>query len=58
MSQVNLAKYGNGVFHMAVKIYSTLPISLKEISKDIKSFIDNLRKFLYHNSFYTMDEFL
>jgi hypothetical protein len=58
MSQVNLAKYGNGVFHMAVNIYNTLPVSLQEISKDIKSFKNNLREFLYHNSFYTLDEFL
>jgi hypothetical protein len=42
MSQVNLAIYGNGVFHMAVKIYNTLSNSLKEISKDIKRFKDNL----------------
>jgi hypothetical protein len=57
MSQVYLAIYGNGVFQMAVKIYSSLPNSLKEISKDIKRFKDNLREFLNHNSFYTLDEF-
>jgi hypothetical protein len=57
MTQVNLAMYGNGVFHMAIKIYNALPNSLKEISKDIIRFKDNLREFLHHNSFYTLDEF-
>jgi hypothetical protein len=57
MSQVNLAVYGNGVVHMVVKIYNTLPNSLKKISMDIKRFKDNLREFLNHNLFYTLDEF-
>jgi hypothetical protein len=57
MTQVNLAIYGNGVYHMAVKIYNALPNSLKLISEDIKTFKDNLREFLYFNSFCTLDEF-
>jgi hypothetical protein len=36
MSQVNLSKYANGVYHMAVKIYNGLPKDLKVITNDIK----------------------
>jgi hypothetical protein len=37
MTQVNLALYGKGVYHMAVKIYSALQNTLKEISEDMTS---------------------
>jgi hypothetical protein len=57
MTQVNLAIYGKGVYHMAVRIYNALPNTLKEISKDIKKFKYNLKEFLYFNSFYTLDKF-
>jgi hypothetical protein len=32
--QVNLTKYGNGVYHMAVRIYNELPKKLKVISNN------------------------
>lgn len=57
MTQVNLALFGNGVNHMAVRIYNALPNSLKQISKDMKKFKEKLKEFLYFNSFYTLDEF-
>jgi hypothetical protein len=57
MNQVNLAKYGNGVYHVAVRIYSGLPNKLKAISNDPKMFKISLKEFLYLNSFYTLDEF-
>jgi hypothetical protein len=37
MTQVNLAIYGKGVYHMTVRICNALANTLKEISKDIKS---------------------
>jgi hypothetical protein len=36
MHQVNLAIYGNGVYHMAVKVFNGLPYNLKEISNNPK----------------------
>jgi hypothetical protein len=33
--QVNMAKYGDGVYHMAARIYNGLPKELKLISNDI-----------------------
>jgi hypothetical protein len=56
MNQVNLAKYGTGVHHMAVRIYNGLPNKLKAISNDPKQFKVSLKTFLYLNSFYTLDE--
>jgi hypothetical protein len=56
MTQVNLAKHGNGMHHMAVKIYSALPNTLKEISKDTIKFKIKLKKFLHFGAFYTLNE--
>jgi hypothetical protein len=56
--QVNIAKYGNGVYHMAARIYNRLPKELKLIPSNINKFKVNLKKFLYRNSYYTLDEFL
>jgi hypothetical protein len=55
--QVNLAIYGKGVYHMAVKVFNGLPYNLKEISNNPKKFKANLKGFLYSNSFYTLEEF-
>jgi hypothetical protein len=55
--QVNIAKYGNGVYNMAARIYNRLPNELKLISSNINKFKANLKKFLYRKSYYTLDEF-
>jgi hypothetical protein len=57
MYQVNLAKYGKGVHHMAVKVFNGLPYKLKVISNDVREFKVKLKDFLYLNSFYTLKEF-
>jgi hypothetical protein len=58
MTWVNLVVYRKGVYHMAVRIYNALPNTLKVISEDTQKFKNNLREFLYFNSFYILDEFL
>jgi hypothetical protein len=58
MNQINLAKYGKGVCHMAVKIYNGLPKNLKKITNDQNKFKVRLKEFLTLNVFYTLDEFL
>jgi hypothetical protein len=45
MYQVNLAKYGKGVYHMAVRIYSGLPNKLKIISNNSNKFKASLKEF-------------
>jgi hypothetical protein len=57
MSQVNLAKYGNGVYHMAIRIYNGLPSKLKIISNNPNKFKASLKEFLHLNSYYTLEEF-
>jgi hypothetical protein len=57
MCQVNLAKYGNGVYHMAVRIYNGLSNKLKIISNNSNKFKASLKEFLHLNSYYTLNEF-
>jgi hypothetical protein len=47
MNQVNLVIYGNGVYHMAVRVFNALPNTLKDNFNYIKKFKDNLRKFFF-----------
>jgi hypothetical protein len=42
---------------MALRVFNALPNTLKDNFNDIKKFKDNLKKFLYIRSFYTLDEF-
>jgi hypothetical protein len=58
MYQVNLAKYGNGVYHRAVRIYNGVLNKLKIISNNSNKFKASLKEFLHLNSYYTLDEFL
>jgi hypothetical protein len=57
MYQVNLAKYGKGVYHMAVRIYNGLPNKLNIILNNSNKFKASLKEFLHLNSYYTLDEF-
>jgi hypothetical protein len=57
MYQVNLAIYGKGVYHTAVKVFNGLPYNRKEISNNPKKFKANLKDFLYSNSLYALEEF-
>jgi hypothetical protein len=57
MHQVNLAIFSKGVYHMAIKVCSGLPDTLKINSSVPKKFKVNLKKFLYMNAFYTIEEF-
>jgi hypothetical protein len=52
-----LAKYGKGVYHMAVRIYNGLPNKLKIILNNSNKFKASLKEFLHLNSYYTLDEF-
>lgn len=57
MYQVNLAKYRNGVYHMAARIYNGLPNTIKIISNNANKFKASLKEFLFVNSFYTLEEY-
>jgi hypothetical protein len=55
--QTNLAQFQKGICYMGVKIFNLLPIEIKSMSNDTKSFKSKLTTFLLQNSFYTIDEY-
>jgi hypothetical protein len=56
-SPFNLAMYGKGVFHMAIKVFNELPNEIKEMYSEPKKFKGKIKNFLAINSFYTVEEF-
>jgi hypothetical protein len=42
MYQVNLAKYGKGTYHTAVKVFNEFLYNLKEVTNNAKEFKANL----------------
>jgi len=54
---VNVAVFQNGVWASGIKIYNHLPSTIKQLSSDISKFKVALKRFLYTNSFYTLEEY-
>jgi len=54
---VNLTKYLKEVYYLGVKVFSKLPTYIKIESDNPKKFKVVLQKFLYENSFYSLDEY-
>ena len=55
---MNLNKYQKGVYYLGVKMLNKLPTYIKIKSDNPKKFKFVLQKFLYKNSFYSLDEYL
>jgi hypothetical protein len=53
----NLAVFQNGVWYSDIKIYNHLLPTIKQLSYDISKFKVVLKRFLYTNSFYTLEEY-
>ena len=53
----NLEKFQTGVRYMSVKIYSSLPICIKNEINNTNKFESLLKKCLLENSFYLLEEF-
>ena len=53
----NLAIYQKGVYNSGIKIYNHLPTAIKDLSGDDNKFKLALRRYLLHNSFYTLEEY-
>jgi hypothetical protein len=53
----NLAVFQNAVWYCGIKIYNHLPPTIKQLSYDISKFKAALNRFLYTNSFYTLEEY-
>jgi len=54
---VNLSKFNKGAYISGVKVFNHLPQYIKALANDQKSFRSTLKRFLYHHSFYSVDEY-
>ena len=52
----NTVLYQRSVINMGIKLFNKLPIQIKQLD-NFKSFKREVKTFLVHNSFYTIDEF-
>ena len=54
---VNVTKFQKGVSNLGTKVFNKLPSYIKIESDNPKKFKLVLQKFLYKNSFYSLDEY-
>jgi hypothetical protein len=52
----NFAIYQKGVYYSGIKI-NNLPTAIKDLSGDKKKFKLALKRYLLHNSFYSLEEY-
>ena len=57
ISNVNITKYYKGPYISGLKAFTHLPLHIKSLANDIKSFKISLKRFLYHHSFYSIEEY-
>jgi hypothetical protein len=53
----NLSAYQKGAYYTRIKVYSSLPTQIKDLSADRKQFGYVLKRFLYSDPFYSLDEY-
>jgi hypothetical protein len=53
----NLSTYQKGAYYSRIKVYSSLPTQIKDLSACRKQFGYALKSFLYSHTFYTLDEY-
>jgi hypothetical protein len=53
----NLTMYQKGVYYSAIDIYSHLPTAIKDLSGDKNKFKLALKRYILHNSFYSLEEY-
>jgi hypothetical protein len=54
---VNLTKFYKGPYILGTKAFSHLPRHIKILVNDMKCFKLSLKRFLYHHSFYSVEEY-
>ena len=57
LPQTNLTICQKGVYYSGIKIFNNLPSEIKNVAGNQKKFKIALKKFLYTNSFYTLEEY-
>jgi hypothetical protein len=53
----NLSKFNKGASISGIKVFNHLPQYIKALTNDHKYFKSTLKRFLYHQSFYSMNEY-
>jgi hypothetical protein len=54
---VSLTNVQKGAYYSGIKIFNNLPVKLKELSNDLKSFEVALKRFLLDGSYYSLNEY-
>jgi hypothetical protein len=54
---VNITKYYKRLYISGLKAFNHLPLHTKSLANDMKSFKTSLKRFLYHHSFYSVEEY-
>jgi hypothetical protein len=54
---VNITKFNKGPYISGSKAFNHLPQHIKILANDMKSFKSSLKRFLYHHSFYSIEEY-
>jgi hypothetical protein len=55
--QANLSVYQEGAYYSGVKIFNKLPSNINNVNSNITTLKTTLKKCLYANSFYTLNEY-
>jgi hypothetical protein len=55
--QANLSVYQKRAYYSGVEIFNKLPSDIKNVNGNITKFITTFKRFLYANSFYTLEEY-
>jgi len=56
-SRMARALYQKGIYYSGIKIYNHLPTAIKNLSGDKNKFKLTLKRYLLHNSFYSLEEY-
>jgi hypothetical protein len=54
---VYITKYYKGPYISGLKAFNHLPRHINSLANDMKSFKTSLKRFLYHHSFYSIEEY-
>jgi hypothetical protein len=52
-----LSKFNTGAYISGIKVFIHLPQYIKALNNDHKNFNSTLKRFVYHYSFYSMNEY-
>jgi hypothetical protein len=54
----NLTVFQKAVYYLGIKVFNSLPSSIRNLAHDVKHFKIVLRRLLLLNSFYSLEEYL